>query len=375
MLAPEIHANSLDQFFSRKLSLRLDNSSLSMHPMRLNWIQPRTLDRQSLSKYSHPTFSLHPLVVLLDPSAHFLTFVPGGIVPDQHQHSLAFLSQLPTDPFKEVGRDLAYGAAFYKSQHHIVRVAPQQPVAAQCKRVRVGLALFKLIKLQRLRVSPGMKSRLMKPAPPRLIFKTQDPVNVSRSQPLQPFELLFFNAYCGSGLVIQFLARFHFTPSLPMALRITSRLTALLTSPCSKATSAANSKVQSEVGLPNWRGEACNKACNFSHFESSRTGRTVFGRREPSAREAKPRLWKSRMTLRTVWLAQPTERAILETRSARELASRIWQWRTVKAERERSPTSSCLRSSVVKDRTKIGGFIPPMISQNCSCIKSFMHVH
>lgn len=375
MLAPEILANSTGQFFRRHLSIRLDNGSLPMYPMRLNRIQPRALDRQSLSKYSHPAFSLHSLVVLLDPTPHFLALVPGGIVPDKYQHSLAFFSQLPTDPFKKVGRDLADRAALYKPQQQIVCVAPQQPIAAQCKRLFVSLALFKLMQLQRIVTSPGMKSRLMKPAPPRLIFKTQDPVTVSRCQPLQPFKLLFFNAYCGSGLLIQFFARFHFTPSLEIALRISSRLTGLLTSPCSKATSAASPNVQSEVGLPNWRGGACSNARNCSHLALSRTGRTVFGRREPSSREAKPRLWKSPMTLRTVCVAHPMERAILETRSPRELASRIWQRRTVNSLRERSPASRCFRSSVVKDRTKIGGLMPPMISQNWSYTKSLVHLH
>jgi len=290
MLAPEIVANSFDQFFSCKLPLWLYHRLLPMYPTRLNWIQPRTLDWQSVSKYSHSAFSLHPLVVLLDPSTHFLALVPGGIVPDQHQHSFAFFSQPPTDPFKEVGRGLAYWPPIYKSQHQLICVAPQQPLAAQCKRLWVCFALFKLKKLQRLRLSPSMKSRLMKPAPPCLIFIAQNPITVSRNHPLQPFELLFFNAYCGSGLVIQFFARFHFTPSLEMALPITSRLTGFSTSPCSNITSAANCKVQSEVGLPNWRGEECNNACNFSHLAESSMGWTVFGRRELSSREAKPRL-------------------------------------------------------------------------------------
>jgi hypothetical protein len=47
----------------------------------------------------------------------------------------------------------------------------------------------------------------------------------------------------------------------------------------------------------------------------------------------------------------------------------------VKALRERNPDSRRLRSSDVKDRTNIGGFMPPMISQNCSYTKSFMFLH
>lgn len=290
MLTPEIVANSIDQFFRRKLSLWLYNCSLAVYPMRLDGIEPRAFDRQPQDKYSHPTFSLHSLVVLLDPSTHFLALVPCSIVPDKRQHPFAFLSQLSTNPFKKVGRDLADRATLYKSQQQIVCVAPQQSIAAQCKRVRVGLALFKLVQLQRFAIRPGSKLRLREPAPPRLIFIAQNPVRVSHCEPLQPFKLLFFKAYCGSGLVIQFFARFHFTPSLVMALRITSRLTGLLISPCSNMTSAANSKVHSEVGLENWRGEACSNARNCSHLASSRTAWTVFGRRDSSSTEGRPRL-------------------------------------------------------------------------------------
>lgn len=92
MLAPEILTNAIGQFFSRQLSPWLYNGSLPMYPMRLNWIQPRTLDRQSQRKYSHPAFSLHSLVVLLDPTPHSLALVPGGIVPDKRQNPLAFFS-------------------------------------------------------------------------------------------------------------------------------------------------------------------------------------------------------------------------------------------------------------------------------------------
>jgi hypothetical protein len=64
----------------------------------------------------------------------------------------------------------------------------------------------------------------------------------------------------------------------------------------------------------------------------------------------------------------------LDTRSPRELASSIWQRRTEKALRKRRPPSSCFRSSVVNDRTNIGGFMPAMISHNCPYTKSFMYL-
>ncbi len=375
MLAPEIFAYSFDQFFRRQFSFRLYNGSLAVYPMRLNRIEPRAFYRQSQDEYSYSTFSLYFLIVLLDPTPHRLALVPGRIVPDQRQHPFAFFSQLLNYPLQEIGRHLANGSPLDKSQHQLVGVASQQPIAAQGQRVRIGFALFKLMQFQHLGVSPGMQSRLMKPAPPSLIFITQHPILVRRSKPVQPVKLLFFNAYCGSGLVIQFFARFHFTPRRLIALRITSRLTGWLTSPCSKTTSAANSKVQRLVGLEKWRGEACSRAFSRSHFASSRMGCTVFGRRDFSSTEARPKVWKARITLRTVWVAQPKAKAIFNTRSPRALESRIWQRRTLKALRERSPDSRCFCSSGVKDRTNIGGFMLPMISQNCSYTKSFMFLH
>jgi hypothetical protein len=362
MLAPEIFANSIDQFFSSELSLRFYNCSLAVHPMWFYRIQPRTLDRQSQGEYSHPAFLFRFLVVLLDPDSYFLALMPSSIVPDKRQHLLAFSSQILADYLKEISCHLAHGPSIYKSQHQLVSVASEQPVTAQCLRVQISLALFDLMKLQPPCVSPGMELRLMKPAPPRLIFITQNPITVRSRKPFQPFKLLFFKAYCGSGLVIHLLARFHLIPRREIALRIISRLTGLPLIPCSDMTSAANSKVQREVGLPNWRGEECSNARNFSHLAESRTGLTVFGRRDFSSREAKALVWKSRITLRQVCVAHTRERAILDTRSPRELASSIWQRRTVNALRERKPASICFRSSVVKDRTNIGGFMPAIIS-------------
>lgn len=310
MLTLEILTNSIAQFFSHQLASRLDNGSLAVYPMRLDRIQPRAFDGQPQNEDAHPAFSLHSLIMPFAPLTHFPALVPGGIVPDQHQHPLAFCSQLPRDPFQEVGGDLADGPSLYKSQQQLVGVASEQPVTAQRLRLRLGFALVKLMKFQRLRIRPRMKLRLMQPTPPRLLFIAQNPIAVRCGQPLQPLQWLFFKAYCGSGLLIQFLARFHCTPRRRIARRITSRLTGVLTSPCSKATSAAKSKVQRLVGLPNWRGGECSRAFSRWHLSSSRTGFTVFGRRDFSSTEARPQAWKSRITLRTVWVAQPKARAI-----------------------------------------------------------------
>jgi hypothetical protein len=47
----------------------------------------------------------------------------------------------------------------------------------------------------------------------------------------------------------------------------------------------------------------------------------------------------------------------------------------VKESLERRRFFSCRRSSSVKDRTNIGGFMPEMISQGSSYTQSFVHKH
>jgi hypothetical protein len=102
MLAPEIIANTRDQFFSPKLAIRLDNCSLAVCPVWLDWTQPRAFDRQLQALESHPPCSFDCSVVVLYSATHFLALVPTGVVPDQGPHSFAFSCQATTDPIEEV---------------------------------------------------------------------------------------------------------------------------------------------------------------------------------------------------------------------------------------------------------------------------------
>src|SRR5919108_1117393 len=375
MVAPEVFTNPRDQLWGSQRALCLNHGSLGMHPMRLNGIQPRALDRQPQSQNAHAAFALHLAVMRLDPATHLLRLMPRGIVPDQSQHALAVRRQLLTNPLEAICRHLTHRPPINKAQEHSAGVTPQQSIAADGLWLFVRFTLLHFLQLQRGIRGPGVESRLFKPAPPAFICIAEDPGLVGTGEPLYSFQLLFFRRYCGSGLVIQSFARFHFTPRRAIALRMASRLRRFFVSPCSQITSATSSKVQRLVGLPYRRGEVCSRARSASPLLSSMPGRTVLGRRDPAVREASPRQWKSRSTLRTVCVAHPSIWAMCETRSPRELARRIWQRRTVNAWREWRPFSSCLRSSIVKDRRNIGGFIPPMIAQNGSYTKSLLHPH
>lgn len=137
MLTSKIIANSTDQFISRKLALRLHNSPLAMHPIRLNRIEPRAFDWQTHYYNSGTSLWLCFAIVSLYPATHFLRLVPSGVVPNKHQYLLAFLSQALIDPLEEIYRYLADWTTINETQQKPVYVTPKQPITA--KRFRVWI--------------------------------------------------------------------------------------------------------------------------------------------------------------------------------------------------------------------------------------------
>jgi hypothetical protein len=81
-------------FVSGEQTSRFHDGSLAMHPMRVNAVEPRALDRQPAGNDAHPGFALplsrqHTAIVLREPGTHYLPHVPGSIIPDEDQHLLA----------------------------------------------------------------------------------------------------------------------------------------------------------------------------------------------------------------------------------------------------------------------------------------------
>src|SRR5262245_22319004 len=103
---------------------------------------------------------------------------------------------------------------------------------------------------QRLVVCPGPEVGLSQAAPPHLILKADDPVGMPQGQRDQAITPLFFRAYCGSGLVIQCLARFQLVRRRCNARRMLSSLRHRSVTPCSWQTWAARASVHTPVVLP-----------------------------------------------------------------------------------------------------------------------------
>lgn len=101
---------------------------------------------------------------------------------------------------------------------------------------------------------------------------------MSCSYPDQAFQLFFLSAYCGSGLLIQSLARCQPTPSRFSAWRTVSMQIGPSHTPRSWQTSAANPSVQVLCDFPRVRGLWCSSARNASDFSPSRMVRSFWGR-------------------------------------------------------------------------------------------------
>src|SRR5260370_32021975 len=93
-------------------------------------------------------------------------------------------------------------------------------------------------------ILPGVQARQGKATPPHFVEQASGPVQLATGPSNQAVARVFFSRYCGSGLVIQCLARFQVVVRRLRARRTLSLDTSVVMMPCSKLTWAASSNVQ-----------------------------------------------------------------------------------------------------------------------------------
>src|SRR5262249_28651538 len=87
----------------------LSDGWLAVHPIGLDRVEPRRLDRQVTDPDLAPALALDAPVVRPDPAPHPLADMPGRVVPDQHEDLLAFGREHPAQPTQVVLGHLADG--------------------------------------------------------------------------------------------------------------------------------------------------------------------------------------------------------------------------------------------------------------------------
>src|SRR5947209_8415646 len=102
-LTAKVVTDATFHFLSGEQTSWFNNGPFAMHPMRLNAVEPGTFGRQPARNDAHSCMALtlgcqHAAIVLLEPTAHFLTHMPGGVIPDEDQYALALALHLLAEP-------------------------------------------------------------------------------------------------------------------------------------------------------------------------------------------------------------------------------------------------------------------------------------
>ncbi len=166
--------------------------------------------------------------------------MPGGVIPDQQKACLPSRLQSGTDPLQKLGGDGADRTTIHKTQRHLTAdrfrdrtLLPKHSITGKGLWIRVILLPNLFHQTDWLIFAlPGIESGQSKPAPPHLIQKADRPAWLLTPPGDQSIAGVFFTRYCGSGLVIQCLARFQLLLSLLRARRILSPETNREVSPC-----------------------------------------------------------------------------------------------------------------------------------------------
>src|SRR5437660_1095814 len=174
-LTAKVVTDATFHFLSGEQTSWFNNGPFAMHPMRLNAVEPGTLGRQPARNDAHSPMALplgcqHVAIVLLEPTAHFLTDMPRGIIPDEDQHALALTLHLLTKPLQKGRRYMADGPTIDKAESNGLAIGFEQARATQGFGIRILFADLPFQQAQRLsRFTPAMHLRLCHPAPPHLI--------------------------------------------------------------------------------------------------------------------------------------------------------------------------------------------------------------
>ena len=113
---------------------------------------------------------LHRLIVLAQPGSHLLTYVPGGVVPNQHQHMFALRLDLLAQPLQKIGGHLADRASCNKAEVHATTGGGKHSITGKCFRIGIVLVHREFLQTEWLVLfTPAVQVRLAQPAPPHLI--------------------------------------------------------------------------------------------------------------------------------------------------------------------------------------------------------------
>src|SRR5688500_6515890 len=134
----EYPAHPIRELISSQQPVGLHDLALSVYPLGLYGVQPRTLLGQKTTHDPHPASALlDSAVVSSDPAPDLPGDVPAGVVPDEDNDLLSSRFELIQAPLKKLGRYTAHGPAVDESQPRLIEFWQIESVAADGLRLRI----------------------------------------------------------------------------------------------------------------------------------------------------------------------------------------------------------------------------------------------
>src|SRR5215208_1958581 len=140
MRTTEDPTDPIRELVSSQQPVGLHDLALSVYPLWLDGVQPRTLLGQKTTHDPHPSFAAALLdfsVVSSEPAPHLPGDVPGSVVPDENHGLLAGCFELLATPLKKLGRYSAHGPPIHESQPRLIEFWQIESVAADGLRLRI----------------------------------------------------------------------------------------------------------------------------------------------------------------------------------------------------------------------------------------------
>src|SRR5215216_250353 len=151
--------------------------ALSVNPLGLDGVKPRTLLGQKATHDPHPASALLDFsVVSSEPAPELPGDVPAGVVPDEHHELLSRRLELLAAPSEKLGRYGTHGPPIHESQPCLVEFGQVESVAGYGLRAGVVFGNRPLDEAKgRAFLGPTAQGGQCHSAPPAFVQETHRP--------------------------------------------------------------------------------------------------------------------------------------------------------------------------------------------------------
>jgi hypothetical protein len=209
------HAGS--QFLCGQQAICGHHRAFPLDPRGRDRSQPWTFAGEPTRHHPDPTTWLFTVTIMRsEPQTNGLTRVPGGMVPDEQQGTLAQGHRFVTAPRQQLGCERTAGLPRGKAEPELLGgeggCTQHKPITGHGFGIGVLWGQRLLDKPQHSRgSSPPVPGGPRQAAPPDFIGNAEGPVRVACREADESSTRGFCRVYAGSGLVIQCWARFQRT--------------------------------------------------------------------------------------------------------------------------------------------------------------------